>query len=137
MKKNSTLLLISGAFLTMLFTSCSKSYGDVNANYWLSQQRARVIFSDPSCAYMAVETSYGYSVLRLYGSYTPYEQSALYGNFENYGSGRFYDDASGSVFSAEVVEYDLTYNEALDAINYDCPNKAGKTNIADSTKNNK
>src|SRR5215831_2504642 len=116
MKKNFTLLLIGGAFLTVLFTSCAKSYGDVNANYWPSQQQGRVIFSDPSCSFMAVETSYGYSVLRLYGSYTPYVQSPLQGDFENYGSRRFYDDASGSVFSAEVVEYDLTYNGAVDAI---------------------
>ena len=86
---------------------------------------------------MAVETSYGYSVLRLYGDYTPYEQSLLYGNFEDYGSRKFYDHASGSVFSAEVVDYDLTYNGALDAINYYCPNKAGKTSTGDSTKNDK
>jgi len=136
MKKNFTLLLIGGAFLTLLFTSCEKSYRDING-YWYSQQQGQVVFSDPSCAFVAVETSYGYSILRLYDSYTPYLQSSLYGNFESYGTRRFYDDASGVEFSAEVMDYDLSYNGAQDAINYYCPDKAGKAIMRDSTGNKK
>jgi hypothetical protein len=136
MKKIFTLSLI-GAFIAVLFAGCSRSYGDVNESYWLSQQRGQVAYSDAYCQYMAIETPYGYTVLRVYGSYKPYEGSDVYGNFDYYGTRSFYDRSARSTFTAEVVEYDLSYYQALDAINYYCPLRAWKPNPADSIKNNK
>ena len=76
--------------------------------------------SDPSCQYFVVETVYGYTVLRSFSGYKPYEGSIVYGNFSNIGTRDYYNRSSGSLFTAEVKEYWLTYFEAQDAIDYYC-----------------
>jgi hypothetical protein len=121
MKKILTLSFIT-ALAALLFTGCYKSYGDVNnEDSWLNKERGEVVYSDPYCSYYVIETPYGYNVLRSSGSYRPYEGSEVYGNFSNYGYREFYNRSSGHVFTAEVVEYWLSYFEAQDAINYYCP----------------
>jgi hypothetical protein len=67
-----------------------------------------------------IETNSGYSILRSYNGYKPYEGSIVYGNFSNYGTRDYYDRSSGVVYTFEVIEYWLTYYDAQNAINYYC-----------------
>ena len=135
MKKIFTLSVIT-AFIAVLFTGCVKSYNDVNENHFLSQERGEVVYSDPYCSYYVIETMYGYTILRSYGGYRPYEGSSVYGNFSNYGGREFYNRSTGNVFTAEVIEYWLSYYDAQDAINFYCPYATKKTisEGADNTK---
>ena len=119
------IILLSSAFLltVALLSSCVRSshnHGG-NENYWLSQERGDVVYSDSYCDYYVVETYYGYTIIRATGGYMPYEGSVMHGNFGNYGIRSFYNRSSGAVISGEVVEYDLTYSEAQYAIEYYCP----------------
>jgi len=131
MKKIFTLSLIT-ALAAVIFTGCVKRYGDVNESYWLSRERAEVVYSDSYCDYYVVESVNGYAILRTFGGSRPYEGAVLYGNFSNYGARDFYNRSSGYVFTAEVMEYWLTYYEALDAIDYYCP--LGKAKVFKSTQ---
>ena len=119
MKKIFTLSILSIG-LMVLFAGCAKDRRYVDESYWLSKDRGEVVYSDGFCPYYIVETAQGYSVLRAFGSYKPYEGSVVYGNFSSFGSRDFYDRSSGIVFSAEVQEYWLSYFEAEDALNYYC-----------------
>ncbi len=129
------ILLSSFAFLTLAFlSSCVRTVNvNVDENYWLSQERGDVVYSDSYCGYYVVETAYGYTVIRSISS-RPYEGSAVYGNFGSYGVRDFYNYSSGFVIRGEVVEYDLTYTEAQYAIDYYCPyGKANGAKIKQST----
>ena len=131
MKKIFTLSFAT-ALTALLITGCIKDYGGVNESYWLAKERGEVLYSDAYCQYYVVETAYGYTILRAYGSYKPYEGAVVYGNFSNYGTRDFYNRSSGIVFTAEVRDYWLSYYEALDAINYYCPLRAWKGKIEGS-----
>jgi hypothetical protein len=121
MKKIFTLSIIT-LLTAVVFSGCVKRYGDINNdNYWLSQERGEVVYSDPYCSFYVVETPYGYNILRAVGGYRPYEGATVYGNFSTYGTRDFYNRSSGTVFTAEVYEYWLSYYDAQDAINYYCP----------------
>ena len=126
MKKIFTLSAIT-VFLTVLFSGCVKDNAGFNENYWLSKERGVVVYSD-YCEYYVVETAYGYAVLRAPGSYKPYEDEIVYGNFSNNGTRDFYNRSSGRIFSSDVTEYSLSYNEAQQAIYYYCPNARNKFN---------
>src|SRR5215510_11558309 len=104
----------------VLFTGCVKDRSYIDESYWLSQERGVVVHSDPYCSYYVVETNYGYTIVRASGSYKPYENAVVYGNFSNYGYRDFYNGSSGIVFRGEVIEYWLTYYEAQQAISYYC-----------------
>ena len=124
------IILISSLVLlsAVIISSCSRNPPiNHDENYWLTQERGDVVYSDPYCSYYVVETYYGYTVMRSWGNYLPYEGSVMYGNFGNYGTRDFYNRSSGYVVPAEVVEYDLSYADAQYAIEYYCPYaKAGK-----------
>ena len=121
MKKVISLSIIASLAIVFL-TGCYKSSNYVgDQDYWLSKERGTVVYSDPYCSYYVIETPYGYNILRSVGSYRPYEGTEVYGNFGNYGYREFYNYSSNQVFTAEVVEYWLSYFEAQDAINYYCP----------------
>ena len=120
MKKIFTLSLV-GLVTALLFTSCYKQDIPFDEGYWLSQERADVVYSDPSCSYVVVETNYGYTILRLFGSGRPYEGDALYGAFGRYGTRDFYNHSGHFVFTAQVTDYDLSYANAQYAIEYYCP----------------
>lgn len=131
-------LLSSVVLLTALFiVGCTRSTPvGYDENYWLTQERGEVVYSDPYCDYYVVETYYGYTIIRTWGSNQPYEGSIMYGNFGNYGTRNFYNRSGGIVISGEVVEYDLTYIDAQYAIEYYCP--YAKSKIKESaTANNK
>ena len=113
---------IAAVLMALLFTSCAKErvvYD--NSSYWLSQERGDVIYSNNFCGYYVVETNYGYSIIQNLDGLRTYEADVMYGNFGGYGTRDFYNYSADLVTSGNVVEYDLTYNEALDAIDYYCP----------------
>jgi hypothetical protein len=120
MKRIFTLSVI--AAITLAFTGCYKNYGDVNGNenYWLTQERGEVVYSDVYCQYYIVETNYGYQVLYNFGGYKPYEGSVVYGNFSSYGTRDFYNRSSGRIFTADVRDYWLSYYEAQEAVYFYC-----------------
>lgn len=110
---------------------------NVNENYWLSKERGEVVYSDPYCSYYVVETYYGYTIIRAWGGYKPYEGSLLYGDFGYYGSRQFYDRSTRTLISGEVVEYDLSYVDAQYAIEYYCPYAKGAQIRESTTSGNK
>ena len=126
MKKIFTYSIVA-ALVAVLFTSCAKErvvYDD--SSYWLSQERGDVVYSNNFCGYYVVETNYGYSIIQNLDGLRTYEADVMYGNFGGYGTRNFYNYTADLVTRGNVVEYDLTYNEALDAIDYYCP--AGRAN---------
>ena len=106
--------------LVTIVSSCVKDRQYIDESYWLTKERGQVVHSDPYCQYYVVQTDYGYTVLRAYGSYKPSEGSIVYGNFSNYGLIDLYNRSNGEIITAEVKEYWLSYFEAQNAIDYYC-----------------
>ena len=74
------------------FTGCTKErFVNVDEGYWLSRERGEVVYSDSYCNYYIVETVNGYSILRSYGGYKPYQESIIYGDFSYTGTGDIYN----------------------------------------------
>jgi hypothetical protein len=121
MKKIFTLSAIA-LFTTVVLSSCIKdgTYYD-DESYWLSRERGEVVYSSSTCNYYVVETFYGYTIIRAYGSYRPYERSIVYGDFGYRGTRDFYNRSSGYVFTGTVTDYRLSYTEAQLALDYYCP----------------
>lgn len=103
----------------LLFTSCVKQspYGD--DSYWLTKERAEVVYSTSSCAFYIVETNRGYAIVRAVSS-RPYEGEILYGDFSQYGTVDVYNRSRGTIITADVREFWLGYYEAQQAIDYYC-----------------
>lgn len=120
----SALVLSIGIFLG----SCVKStvYTGIDERYWLSKERGEVVYSDPYCNYYVVETYYGYTIIRSYGGYKPYEGSFVYGNFSNTGTRDIYNRTTGFIFTGTITDYWLSYQQAQDALDYYCPIYGGK-----------
>ena len=121
MKKIFTYSVLA-ALVVVFFTSCRKEtivYDD--STYWLSQERGWVVYSNNACGYYVVETNYGFTIIRNLDGLRTYENDVMYGNFGAYGIRSFYNYTADVVTRGDVVEYDLTYNEAQDAIDYYCP----------------
>ena len=118
---------ITAILAIVLFTSCAKEKPSYN-NYWLSQERGDVVYSYNGCGYFVVETNYGYTIIRNMDGLNTFAGDIMYGNFGGYGARDFYNYTADLVTRGSVVEYDLSYNAALDAIDYYCP--YGKANGA-------
>lgn len=120
MKK--TLLLVLPLLLAL--ASCTKTVvvpgGQIDESYWLSKQRGVITDSDPLCDYFVVETPYGYSVLRNWGSYTPRIGAVIYGNLDRYGVFNFYNRSEGYIMEADVREYWLSAFDAMDYMQAKC-----------------
>lgn len=125
MKKIFTYSILA-AMVAVLFTSCIKQRVYDDRSYWLSQERADVVYSNNFCGYYVVETNYGYTIIENLDGLRTFEGDVMYGNFGGYGSRSFYNYTADVVTSGHVVEYDLSYYDALDALDYYCP--AGKAN---------
>ena len=125
----STLVLLSAIFLTSCYKQRDAGF---NEDYWLSKERGEVVYSDSYCNYYVVETASGYTVIRSYGGYKPYEGSIVYGDLSYTGTGDIYNRSSGVVFTGTVTDYWLTYYEAQDMIDYYCPLSAGKQSTSTS-----
>ena len=119
MKRIFTLSILTIGLL-VFFTGCVKNREYIDESYWLNKERGEVVFSDPYCSYYIVETDYGYTVLHASSGYKPYEGTVIFGDFSNYGFRDFYNRSNGVTFSAEVVEYWLSYSEAQAAVDYYC-----------------
>jgi len=119
------LFTLSATFLlaVILFSSCRKTDVIVtnNESYWLNQEEGEVVYSDPSCNLWVVETYNGYTVIQTNSVNKPYEGELIYGNFSNRGTRDMYNFQGRFVFTGTVIEYWLSYNEALDVLDYYCP----------------
>lgn len=134
------LILLSPVIMmtVLLLNSCARNApSNVDENYWLTQERGEVVYSDPYCSYYVVETYYGYTIIRTWGNYQPYEGSLVYGRFGTYGTHNFYDRSRGIVITGEIVEYDLSYVDAQYAIEYYCPYAKAEKIKQSSTSDNK
>lgn len=99
---------------TVLLAACSKRGHDYHSDedYWLSQERGEVVYSDSYCPYYVVETYYGYNIIRSTSGFTPYEGSIMYGDFSRRGYRDFYNRSDGTLIRGELTDYWLTYGEA-------------------------
>ena len=106
MKKIFTLsaLILS---VTLFLSSCVKNNYDngFDENYWLTKEEGEVVYSDSYCNYFVVETYYGFTIVRAYGNYKPYEGSLVYGNFSNGGTRDLYNYSAGIVFTGTITDY--------------------------------
>lgn len=125
--------LSAGLFLfTILLSSCIKDRIVVNndENYWLNKEEGEVVYSDINCNYYVVETYNGYNIVRTYSGYQPYEGDLVYGNFSSQGTRDMYNYTGRFVFTGTVTDYWLSYNAALDALDYYCPyGKGGEKRV--------
>ena len=125
MKKIFTFSILA-ALVAVLFTSCVKERVYPDNSYWLSQEKANVVYSNNYCGIYVVETYYGYTIIQNLDQLHTYENDVMYGDFGNYGTANFYNYTADVVTRGDVLEYDLSYNDAQDAIDYYCPQ--GKAN---------
>jgi len=127
------------ALISMIFLgACVKDsrYVD-NENYWLSKERGEVIYSDAYCNYYVVQTNNGYNIVRSYSGYKPFEGDVVYGDFSFTGTRSIYNRSTGEVFTGTVTDYWLSYNGALDAVDYYCPlgtKSTSKSGFREGTK---
>lgn len=109
--------------ITLFLSSCVKThvYNQFDESYWLAKERGEVVYSDAYCNYYVVETYYGYNIVLAYNGYKPYEGAVVYGNFSARGTRDIYNRTTGYVFTGNITDFWLTYNEAQDALDYYCP----------------
>jgi hypothetical protein len=119
------LFTLSVTFLlaVVLLSSCRKTDVIVtnNESYWLNQEEGEVVYSDPSCDYWVVETYNGFNVVRSNSYNKPYEGDLIYGNLSSRGTRDLYNFQGRFVFTGTVIEYWLSYSQALDVLDYYCP----------------
>ncbi len=120
MKKLFTYSILA-AVVAVMFTSCAKNKAYDDHSYWLSQEQGNVVYSNNSCGYYVVETNYGYTIIQNLDGLRTYEADLMYGDFGRYGNRNFYNYTADLVTLGRVVDYDLTYSEAQDAIDFYCP----------------
>jgi hypothetical protein len=124
MKKIFTLSAILLA-VSLVIGGCVKSYHDsgpvFNENYWLSKEQGEVVYSDSYCDYYVIETINGYTIVRTYGSYKPYEGSIVYGDFSYTGTKDIYNRSTGRLFTGTITDTWLDYYDAQDIMDYYCP----------------
>lgn len=110
--------------LALLFASCTKQVvgppPPVDDAYWLKQERGVVVYSGFSCDYYVVETSYGYTLAKSWGGFTPLRGAVLYGNLSRYGVQTLYNRSEGYLVQANVLDYWLSYWDALDQADFEC-----------------
>ena len=117
---------IAAVLVALLFTSCAKERVIYDDNsYWLSQESGEVIYSSNYCGIYVIETNYGYTIIQNFDGFRTYEGDVLYGNFGGSGMRDFYNYTADVVTRGNVMEYDLTYYEAMDALDYYCPLSRG------------
>jgi hypothetical protein len=138
MKKIFTYSIVA-TLVAFLFTSCVKDRVYDPRAHWLSQESGTVVYSNNSCGLYVVETNYGYTVVQNLDGLRTYENDVMYGNFGGYGTRDFYNYTADVVTRGNVVEYDLSYNAAQNAIDYYCPSAktSGFRMIQSATSQNK
>lgn len=113
MKKIFTLSSLA-VLLAVVISSCTRSYRDYgrDEDYFLSQERGVVVFSDSYCPYYVVETQFGYTIIESFSSYTPYEGSIIYGDLSGIGVRDLYNYTNRTIIRGDVVDYWLSYYDA-------------------------
>ena len=110
--------------LVLVLASCTRTYVDprppIDESYWLNQERGVVVYSGFDCDFFVVETRFGYSVIRSWGGYTPLRGAVLYGNFSRYGVQSYFNRSERYVEQMNVVDYWLTYWQAIDLADFEC-----------------
>jgi len=122
MKKIFTLSAIC-LFTVIFLSSCVKDRVVVqnDENYWLTKEQGQVVYVETTCNYWVVETYNGYNVVYSNPGSKPYEGDIVYGNFSNVGTRDMYNYTGRFVFSGSVTDYWLSYNQALDVLDFYCP----------------
>jgi len=114
----------------VILNGCTKEqFSNIDENYWLSRERGEVVYSDRYCNFYVIETNNGYAVIRSYGGYKPLEGSIMYGDFSHAGTKDMYNRSSGNIFTGTVTDYWLSYNAALNAMDYYCPLKNSEKHV--------
>ena len=113
-----------------VLNGCTKErFVSIDESYWLSRERGEVIYSQSFCNYYVVETNNGYTVIRSYGGYKPQEGSILYGDFSYTGTRDIYNRSGGYILTGTITDYWLSYNGALNALDYYCPLKNSEKRV--------
>ncbi|KYP13783.1 hypothetical protein [Flavihumibacter sp. CACIAM 22H1] len=116
------LLLVFPVLLVL--ASCTRTYIDprppIDESVWLAKERGVVVYSGFDCDFFVVETRFGYSVLRGWGGFTPVRGAVLYGDFSRFGGGSFYNRSEAYIQQANVIDYWLSYWDALDLADFEC-----------------
>jgi hypothetical protein len=120
MKKIFTCSILA-ALMAVVFAGCTKEKVYEDNSSWLSQERGEVLYSNNSCGFYVVKTSFGYTIIQNLDGLRIYGNDVMYGDFGGYGRRSFYNFTADVITGGNVVEYDLGYNEAQDAIDYYCP----------------
>ena len=133
MKKIFTYSIVA-VLAAVIFSSCTKERVYDDNSYWLSQEQGNVVYSNNNCGYYVVETNYGYTIIHNMDGLRTYDGDVMYGDFGGYGTRSFYNYTVDLITRGTVVEYDLSYNAAQDAIDYYCPyGRSAALTIREST----
>ena len=106
--------------LAVLVGSCTKRGYYNDEDFWLSQERGVIVYSGFDCDFFVVETRYGYTVIRSWGGFTPLRGAVVYGNFSRFGVQSFYNRSEGIIQQGNVIDYWLTYWDAIDLADFEC-----------------
>jgi hypothetical protein len=120
MKKIFTCSILATLIL-VVFAGCAKEKIYDDHSSWLSQERGEVVYSSNSCGFYVVHTDYGYTIIQNLDGLRTYSTDVMYGDFGGYGKRNFYNFTADVITRGNIVEYDLGYYEAQDAIDYYCP----------------
>ncbi|WP_290794419.1 hypothetical protein [Flavihumibacter sp. UBA7668] len=108
----------------LVFASCTRTYVDprppIDESVWLNKERGVVVYSGFDCDFFVVETRFGYSVVRSWGGLAPVRGAVLYGDFSRFGVRSFYNRTEGYIEQANVIDYWLSYWDALDLADFEC-----------------
>jgi hypothetical protein len=108
----------------LVLASCTRTYVDprppIDESVWLNKERGVVVYSGFDCDFFVVETRFGYSVVRSWGGFTPARGAVLYGDFSRFGVRSFYNRTEGYIEQANVIDYWLSYWDALDLADFEC-----------------
>lgn len=90
------------------------------------------MYSSGTCNYYVIDMYNGYTIVRSWGGYKPYEGSIVYGDLSYTGTREMYNYSTGRVFTGTITDTHLDYFEAQDALNYYCP--VGKGQVREFKK---
>ncbi len=107
----------------LLLAACSKEtiqQPPIDETEWLEKPRGVVVYSDFNCDYFVMENYRGYAVLRMWGGVAPARGSVVYGDHDRWGISTMYNRSGRYLFRADVLDYGLSYWQAMDMIDWNC-----------------
>jgi hypothetical protein len=105
----------------LFFTSCQKEdLVPIDESYWLQKERGVVVYTDFSCDYYIVETQRGYTVIKSFGSFVPFNGDVLYGDLNRWGLSDIYNRSNQQIIRGQVKDYWLSWYSARDIVAYNC-----------------